>query len=289
MEKRTITKQTGVVHRKAKRVKLSWKICTALTAFAALVIFVLIICFTRDNIKSFILPVDADKIIWCTDNSVAENDEVEIPVRWRELNVSAGLLSALLASQEKDYLAIYVRSDENELNNFIYGEKKYQDYYLELDELNTLSIKLESLKKDGEILKYGERVYIEGVPSGDKWSKELYEQTISYYGAKLLNLYIVDGEFLHSKVEDDMIETKNKQQNLYHTLETIRNEFNEQNANIMYEHFKKSDYSVTVVGTVMYLFITKEDFANLNINNVNRYVFYHASYKDYANSGALPD
>jgi len=263
-----------------------WKKWTTLAACAILVMSFVMIHFARHNSKPFDLPVDADEILWSTD--IASDNQSNIVLQWQGLKVSEGLFAALLSAQEKDYLAIYVRADENKLNNFIYDGKKYQDYYLELDQLRTLLIKLESLKKDGETLKYGEKVYTEGVPSGDKWSKELYEQTISYYGAELLNLYIVDGEFLCSKVEDDMIETENKIQSLYPMLETIRNEFNLQDARMLCEQFQKSGYDVTVAGTTMYLFITKEDLVNLNISNVNQYVFHHASYRDYANAEMLP-
>lgn len=70
---------------------------------------------------------------------------------------------------------------------------------------------LGELLKVGDQLKYGELLYTTGTPNHtpgamdfELWSKELYDQTVEYFGEELLAKYIVDGEFLRDKVEADM-------------------------------------------------------------------------------------
>ena len=39
---------------------------------------------------------------------------------------------------------------------------------------------------------------------GEKWSKELYDETVEFYGREFLARYIVNGEFLRDKVNSDI-------------------------------------------------------------------------------------
>lgn len=64
--------------------------------------------------------------------------------------------------------------------------------------------KLCQLLLDGDYLKYGEALYLTGDMNGQKWSKDLYEQRIAYYGDDLLDKYISNGVFLRELIKDDL-------------------------------------------------------------------------------------
>lgn len=57
----------------------------------------------------------------------------------------------------------------------------------------------------GESLKYGETLYQNGSPEGEKWAQSLYEETIEIIGDDLLSKYIVDGIFLKADLETDIV------------------------------------------------------------------------------------
>ena len=85
--------------------------------------------------------------------------------------------------------------------------------------------KLAQLLKQGDMLKYGEALYTTGTPDGEKWTKELYEQRVEFFGEDLLSKYIVDGEFLRKSVESDMKGLLNKTQNELDKYVDIINEY----------------------------------------------------------------
>ncbi len=85
--------------------------------------------------------------------------------------------------------------------------------------------KLAQLLKQGDMLKYGEALYTTGIPDGEKWTKELYEQRVEFFGEDLLSKYIVDGEFLRKSVESDMKGLLNKTKNELDKYVDIINEY----------------------------------------------------------------
>ena len=85
--------------------------------------------------------------------------------------------------------------------------------------------KLAQLLKQGDSLKYGEALYTTGTPDGEKWTKELYEQRVEFFGEDLLSKYIVDGEFLRKSVESDMKGLLNKTKNELDKYVDVINEY----------------------------------------------------------------
>lgn len=266
---------------KITRFTISNRVITMVACFALMLISVFMIYKMNEQSSEFELPVNADEISWYQGQGT-DSDEIDTLLEWNGLNVSKTLNTALQNAKESDYLAIHVRiMDEMKINDFVYNGKSYKEYSFELEELNNLLVKLEALLKDGEYLKYGALLYTEGTPDGEKWSYELYGQTVEYYGKAVLEQYIVQGEFLADKVIYDMENTKNRISSIYQALEATRNAYNEQIADNMATQFKNSGYIVNVRGGSLFLFVTKENFAKLNVENVQNYAFYHASYNEY--------
>ena len=102
--------------------------------------------------------------------------------------------------------------------NFVWNGKSLKEYSDAFDAERSMLNKLGSLAKMGNMLKYGEAL-LTGTPDGEKWSKELYEETIAYYGEELLSKYIVNGEFLKDQLEAD-IEIMSGEGSAYYAYET---------------------------------------------------------------------
>ena len=102
--------------------------------------------------------------------------------------------------------------------NFVWNGKSLKEYSDAFDAERSMLNKLGSLAKMGNMLKYGEAL-LTGTPDGEKWSKELYEETIAYYGEELLSKYIVNGEFLKDQLEAD-IEIMSGEGSAYYAYES---------------------------------------------------------------------
>ena len=135
--------------------------------------------------------------------------------------------------------------------------------------------------KEGDYLKYGEALYIEGAPDGTKWTEEYYNERVEFYGSGLLDKYIKDGEFLLVDVEKDIVVTEENISELIIKKEEVVKAYSTHNMKKMYEVFKEAGYCVTCKNNNLYLFITKKDFSQLDIENVEIYDFYLASLSGY--------
>ncbi len=130
-----------------------------------------------------------------TDNALIEYSGKSITLSlWNQLQSSSA------DKQLNIYLdaRIYVQDQ-----SFLYQGKTLQWYSDNADKNDALIDKLSTLPKIGDALKYGEILYTTGTPTGEKWGKELYDETVAYYGKELLEKYIVDNEFLLTKVLED--------------------------------------------------------------------------------------
>lgn len=87
---------------------------------------------------------------------------------------------------------------------FLYNEKTLSEYLSAAIYEAERYDKLCQLLLDGDYLKYGEALYLTGDMNGQKWSKDLYEQRVAYYGNDLLDKYISNGAFLREMVKDDL-------------------------------------------------------------------------------------
>lgn len=85
--------------------------------------------------------------------------------------------------------------------DYVYNGMTIGEIRALFEEALELSDKLGQLLKEGEHLKYGEALCTTGAPDGTRYAREFYEERVAFYG-ELLDLYIVDGEFLAGEVEE---------------------------------------------------------------------------------------
>jgi hypothetical protein len=145
------------------------------------------------------------KVIWA-DSSYMEVTQNGVSTKLENAINSFGKdkVFAILAMPEIDYSFKYQGKTLEELSNALREEVMLPE-------------KLWQLLKSGDFLKYGEALYTTGTPEGEKWDKALYEQQINFFGKDLLEKYIVDGQFLSEKVEQDIekAEKNNTAQDAY--------------------------------------------------------------------------
>lgn len=156
---------------------------------------------TEEGTKSAQSPTkapDPAAVIWADNAATEDNGFAE----WEGKSVGFGLLSALEAAGPEDVLAIRVRPEFD--GSYTVQGKTLAEYEAEAAEERLLPDKLMQLLKEGGDLKYGTALYETGLPSGEKWAQSLYEERIAYYGSAILEKYVVNGEFLADKLQEDI-------------------------------------------------------------------------------------
>ena len=224
-------------------------------------------------------------IIWCNTNSGVEDSGF---VEWNGKTITLSLYDALSDEKNKDSLfAIGVGFIID--NNFVYNGKTLANYATEADDERLLYGKLGQLLKLGDSLKYGDALYTTGTPTGEKWAKELYDETIETIGEDIIAKYIVDGEFLVEKLEADIAQCS-ENETCRIAYDEARNAFFQvavdqaaktlEEQNIKYE--KRN-------GTELVFFITADEFASFSLNNVSHFglALKHSEGLDMAESSAV--
>lgn len=207
---------------------------------------------------------DNSKVIW-------ETPQPEQPgsVNINEKEIAYSLYVALNNEQNKGCLFAVTPVFKID-NQFEYNGKTIAQYEEESDAEYQYYLHIGELIKIGDSLKYGEALYTTGTPEGEKWAKELYDNTIERLGKDLISKYIVDGEFFREEAEKVW---NNQPTVCYDALITARMEYqkhmNEETVkklseqNIEYE-FNNKDQLI--------IFITSEEFKSLNLENVQQYM-----------------
>ena len=126
--------------------------------------------------------------------------------------------------------------------------------------------------KEGEYLQYGENLYQTGTSNGEKWSKELYDETVEFYGKEFLARYIVNGEFLRDKVNSDIENYQLKAEAEYEEafqayttgmLKAAKDKVIGQNVTC----------EISSNGNSLILYPTEEQFATLSFDNLTKWYF----------------
>lgn len=126
--------------------------------------------------------------------------------KWHDKNISYNLYEAL-NDPETEIIPVSITLNELGIDDFVYNGRTVKEYTN--DTMGEDITKLENLIYRGDLLKYGEEIYITGTPDGVKWTKEAYDGDVEYFGEELLSKYIVDGEFQKDQVQADLTELKN--------------------------------------------------------------------------------
>ena len=168
--------------------------------------------------------------------------------------------------------------------DFVYEGKTLDEYRLESEAENLYCNKLrELLQKTGEVLKYGELVYTTGTPDGVKWTKEEYNKRVAYFTEEVLAKYIVDGEFLKDKLQNDIKDFKYPAKNKYIEADRAFRKSISDNAvkileakGIKYDN-QPHDFAYSYLNCPLIIYATAEEFKSLSLENVQFYRLYDPS------------
>lgn len=214
---------------------------------------------------------DTVKVPETIGGGIGPNDNAFI--YWKDKRITTSLAELLQKSGPNDIIQIYMtcRADDS----YVYNGKTVSEYGIKVTEALVLSEKLKTFVKVGDSLKYGEALYTTETPTGEKWTKENYERTVAYYGNEIIQKYIVNEEFLKSKLSDDIASLKAK-------LESLQKEFAEAhkasiNANINNAQVQLSLQSVSSTlssgGDYLILNISVNAFENMIVDNLALWTF----------------
>ncbi len=197
-------------------------------------------------------------------------------VQWNNKTVTSSLWEVLKSATAEEYLNIYlIASIDRQDQSFLYQGKTLKWYSDNTDEKDALIDQLAALPKVGDILKYGDAVYITGTPTGEKWSKQLYEETVAYYGSALLDKYIVNGEFLLDEVVADGEKAITEAELARKEYQQARSEYKKTKLAEMYALLKKQGVNagISATGNTLMILITKGEFENLKFDNMQEWTF----------------
>lgn len=159
--------------------------------------------------------------------------------------------------------------------NFVWNGKSLKEYSDAFDAERSMLNKLGSLAKMGNMLKYGEAL-LTGTPDGEKWSKELYEETIAYYGEELLSKYIVNGEFLKDQLEAD-IEIMSGEGSAYYAYESACAAYNayalDEAEKQLAAHSIDYDASNSADSGSIIMFVDAEQFSAFTMESIENWCF----------------
>ena len=159
--------------------------------------------------------------------------------------------------------------------NFVWNGKSLKEYSDAFDAERSMLNKLGSLAKMGNMLKYGEAL-LTGTPDGEKWSKELYEETIAYYGEELLSKYIVNGEFLKDQLEAD-IEIMSGEGSAYYAYESACAAYNayalDEAEKQLVAHSIDYDASNSADSGCIIMFVDAEQFSAFTMESIENWCF----------------
>ncbi len=219
-------------------------------------------------------------IVWAEEEKI-EGDTVsslDYRVEWNGKQIHNRLWGALEKDENNDNSLFAVSAYYGKLDGqFVYNGKTLAQY--EEEAQGKRLDHLYQLLKEGEALKYGAALYQSGTPDGEKWSKELYDKTVAEYGEDMLSEYIVDGVFLIDKVSQDIPEAEKEFEDARKAFERACAAYRAH----VYEGTLKQlesqgiNYELSKDPANLTLYLTKEEFADLTLENMSDWTFFLAS------------
>ena len=188
------------------------------------------------------------------------------------LSVSPELYEAMKKAQDVDVLAVIVNSQIIAPNDFNYNGKAFSEYNSAYIELGKVLKKLNELLVDGEYLKYGEALYKDGAPDGTKWTREVYEKTVAYYG-DLFDKYIKNGELLENELLGEIKAVENARAELDRTFDEIASAYGSIFAEENLPFFVKIREKAEVNDGKIHLEITKAELQKIASSGDGKYYF----------------
>ena len=236
--------------------------------------------------KKTVIPDDfsaiTDNSSTVSDNSSSANDESGDDFCLIDPNISPDDIAEHLWNGKIIKGALYKAFDEydddrifkvsafcSSIDNFEYDNI---DKYIAAMHKPTL---LKRLIEYGDELKYGEALCTTGTPEGITWTKELYDDTVSFIGKELIDEYIIDGEFLKDRAERDYeaacneLETERElyEQSFYDYMTLVYGPLMKQLQEKGISCELTSDY------TALFIDISKNDLANLTLDDPENWRF----------------
>ena len=207
-------------------------------------------------------------IVWADNAAMSVDDRDEGFTEWGKFNsVTYRLHDALEAGKKDDVFAILARPAID--YDFEYKGKTIAAYYSDVCDEKNLPELLTQLLKEGDSLKYGTALYETGTPDGEKWAKSLYEERINYYGDAILRKYIVNGEFLKDKIEQDIESAKNSSEAADTYVKALAVYLDQISSKI--HGSLPTEIVPEYNGIIMYL--TKDHFSSFTFDNVEGWTF----------------
>lgn len=231
----------------------------------------------------FHLPDDIDKIIWGDGTQSPENPDAW--TEWHGWHLDWQLETVLSQQTDDLFIAILVSKDyQTDINQFKYNGKTVADIRAEIDDLQKQELDLGQFQKDGEVLKYGELLYTTGTPEGEKWTKELYDNTVAQYGEDFISKYIINGVVQHEKLIEDAALCRDKVDQLYLELNEAFSAYNKSYGESIKKEFDKNGVSSVLKDGKLIIFVKKDELAKLKINNKDDFTLYLAKKSYYDDS-----
>ncbi|MBQ8372210.1 MAG: hypothetical protein IJX38_04660 [Clostridia bacterium] len=205
--------------------------------------------------------------------------EDEVMERLTKFDASPMLEEALISAKDSDMLEIVIEPRNSgfpEISDLGADAEQYTEYQLELYGLYYVEDLLNELaySSDGEYLAYGEKIYTEGAADGKKWTKELYEEKLRYYGEDFLSEYIVNGVFLKDKAISDYEEALEKKSMISKAMSNITYSVVLAWTSSALELFTSEGYDVVGRIRSLRLTVSRIDFLNMNAEIASDYYFY---------------
>lgn len=190
--------------------------------------------------------------------------------------VSSELYEIMKNAEDVDVLAVVVKSQIIAPNDFYYGGKTLSEYNTAYIELGSELKKLNELTVDGEYLKYGEALYKDGAPDGTKWTREVYEKTVAYYG-DLIDKYIIDSAFLKNELLGEIKSVENRRAEIEKTFDEISSAYGAIFAEENLPFFEEISEKAVIKDGKIHLEITKVELYKTASSDNGKYYFTLAS------------
>lgn len=222
----------------------------------------------------FWLPVHPDEIIWAGSNQSSEDpDDANAFVTWNGWSMNYSLYEVLNRANDTDFIAVVVRKNNSiDRDSFEYNGTTYAKLRAEQEDLHALREKFVDFPKMSEWLKYGELLYTTGTPDGEKWTKELYDETVAYYGEDFIAKYIVDGKLAFELLNEDLLACERRIGEISNELVELNEEYHKSYVDDVEDVFVRSGACTVVQNGSVFLFVQKDELANLKVKGKDNYM-----------------